>query len=69
MKKTAGFLILVAALFFLKGTALAEDIPVDAAHFPDENFQKFMGENFDKDGNNVLSENERDNAKTIYDVE
>ncbi len=69
MKKTAGFLILVAALFLLTSAALAEDIPVDAAHFPDENFRTYVAENFDQDGNGVLSENERDNAKTIYDVE
>ena len=39
MKKAIGFLVLFIALTALAGTALAEEIPVDAAHFPDDNFR------------------------------
>ena len=59
MKKALGFLSLLAVLLVLTATALAEDIPIDAAHFPDANFLAYVTENADRDGNGVLSEDER----------
>ena len=43
----------------LGSTALAEDIPIDAAHFPDDAFRAYVAESIDTDGNGVLSQEER----------
>ena len=37
----------------------AGDVPVDAAHFPDDNFRSFVSSRFDDDFDGMLSENER----------
>ncbi len=37
----------------------ADDVPVDAAHFPDDSFRSFVSSRFDGDFDGMLSENER----------
>ena len=37
----------------------AGDVPVDAAHFPDDNFRSFVSSRFDGDFDGMLTENER----------
>ena len=39
--------------------AAAGGVPVDAAHFPDDNFRALVQSRFDDDGDGALSENER----------
>ena len=46
MKKTIGFLAVLAALILLPIVALADSVPVDAAHFPDPNFRAYLYEQF-----------------------
>ena len=66
MKKTCLFL-LAAILICAASIALAEDIPLDAAHFPDESFRAYVAEKIDGNKDGVLSESER-NAVYSMDV-
>ncbi len=56
MKKLFGIICCVT-LMLACASALAE-IRINDANFPDKNFQKYVEENFDTDGNGVLSEGE-----------
>ena len=65
MKKVIGFLAVFAILALLIGTALAEDIPIDAAHFPDDNFRAYVMENCDPNKDGILSEEEQYGVTSI----
>ena len=47
-------------------TAEAASIAINSANFPDENFRAYVTENFDTDGNGVLSDAEKDEVTEIY---
>jgi len=58
-------IILMALLCLCVGAALAEDVPIDAANFPDEIFRAYVKQEFDTDGNGSLSGEEIKAAKEI----
>lgn len=43
----------------------AEDIAIDSAHFPDDEFRRYLSENIDSDGNGILSSDEINNTTKI----
>ena len=66
MKKTC--LVLVAAVLICAASlALAENISIDAGHFPDENFRAYVAEKIDENEDGILSDSER-NAVYSMDV-
>ena len=46
-------------------TLASGDVPIDAAHFPDDNFRRYVSENFDPNGTGVLSGSTRDAVTEI----
>lgn len=46
-------------------TTHVDGIAIDEGHFPDENFRKYLKDNFDKDGDGYFSQDEIDNVTTI----
>ena len=43
------------------------DVPIDPAHFPDENFRKYLGQKaIDDNRDGILSQTERESVKTIF---
>ena len=43
------------------------DVPIDPAHFPDENFRKYLGQKaIDDNRDGILSQTERERVKTIF---
>ena len=66
MKKLCLFLLAAALLLICTAScALAENIPIDAAHFPDANFRSYVASNIDTDKNGVLSDGERNKVTEI----
>lgn len=58
------------SLTVMSVTAFAADgIPVDAEHFPDENFRAYVSENCDTDKNGILSDKEIAAADEIHCAE
>jgi len=53
-------------LFCLCGAAVASGVSIDASNFPDENFRAYISDNFDSDGDGVLSDEEIAGAEVIY---
>ena len=47
-------------------SALAESVPLDAAHFPDARFRDHLAQTFDVDGDGTLSDGERDVVRVLW---
>ena len=63
------FVLSVCMLYLAAACSCAwGDVPIDAAHFPDEMFRAYVMYKFDTDGNNILSSEEAGNAAIIYDL-
>ena len=60
-------LALACAALLLSAAAESNDapVPIDPAHFPDDNFRAYVSEEFDTDSDGILSEDEIAGAKTI----
>ena len=64
----SALLTLAMVFTFLPFSAFAaepEPVPIDADHFPDPAFQKYLSDRYDKDNSGSLSSSEIDNIKKI----
>ena len=60
---------LICVILLLTGfsfSALAESVPLDAAHFPDARFRAYLAQTYDADGNGALSDEERDAVRVLW---
>ena len=58
--------IITVALFcilFAVNVFAGDDVAIDATNFPDENFRKYVGDNFDKNADGILQSSEADKLK------
>ncbi len=67
--KSTGFLLaLTAAALFLPGSARAEidQVPINDKNFPDQVFRQYVSDNFDTDGDAILS---RDELEAVTEID
>lgn len=60
-------MLVLMNLFAVPAWAAPVGVAIDATNFPDANFRNYVSENFDKDNNHTLSQDEL-NAVTKIDV-